>query len=283
MTGRTLPTRRGGALRRLHPAARRPYQKRRLKLIIAYDSAQFAGWQSQAHRNTIQDHLESALDRVIGKAVRVHGAGRTDAGVHALAQCAHVDVPAKFLPARRWIEALNALLPPAIRILRCRYVSDDFHARFSAKGKIYRYRIWTAPVLPPLEYGRAWHLARPLDLDTLESAAKHFIGTHDFAGFAANRGRFAHGTRLSRGEPGNDTTRTIRSVRVRQKGACLTIDFDGDGFLYKMVRLIVGAIVNCSLGKISIDEISARLKSTDFSSPRFAAPPKGLFLVRVRY
>jgi tRNA pseudouridine38-40 synthase len=108
---------------------------RRLKLIVAYDGAPFAGWQSQSHRNTVQDHLERAFGRITGGAVRVHGAGRTDAGVHAFAQCAHVDV-LKFLPADRWIKALNALLPPAIRVLRCRNVPKDFHARLSAKGKI---------------------------------------------------------------------------------------------------------------------------------------------------
>src|SRR4029453_13797705 len=151
---------------------------RRLKLIVAYDGAPFAGWQSQSHGNTVQDHLERAFERVTGEAVRVHGAGRTDAGVRALAQCAHVDV-LKFLAADRWIKALNALLPPAIRVLSCRYVSKDFHARLSAKGKIYRYRIWIAPVLPPLEYRRAWQIARPLVLGVLKPAAKNFLGNLD--------------------------------------------------------------------------------------------------------
>src|SRR5438552_4247252 len=107
---------------------------RRLKVIVAYDGAPFAGWQSQSHGNTVQDHLERAFERVTGEPVRVHGAGRTDAGVHAFAQCAHVDV-LKFLPPDRWIKALNALLPPAIRVLHCRYVSKDFHARIAAKEK----------------------------------------------------------------------------------------------------------------------------------------------------
>ena len=192
----------------------------------------------------MQDHLERAFERVTGGAVRVHGAGRTDAGVHALAQCAHVDV-LKFLPADRWIKALNALLPSAVRVLRCRYLSQNFHARLSAKGKIYRYRIWTAPILPPFEYRRAWHIAQPLDLKILKSAAKHFVGTHDFAAFAANRGK-----------PEPSTIRTINSVRVRQKGPCVTIEFDGDGFLYKMVRLMVGALVKCALGKMRVEEIT---------------------------
>jgi tRNA pseudouridine38-40 synthase len=245
---------------------------RRLKLIIAYDGAEFAGWQSQSHRNTIQDHLEDAFERVLGKPARVHGAGRTDAGVHALAQCAHVDLPNDRLSVARWTEALNALLPPTIRVLRCGYVSNDFHARLSAKGKIYRYRIWLAPFLPPLEYRRAWHIPRPIDLTILKRAAKHFIGTHNFGGFAANRGK-----------PEKSTIRTIHSVHVRQKGPCVTIEFDGDGFLYKMVRLIVGSLLKCALGKMRIEDVAARLDSGQVGSARFAAPAEGLYLVRVRY
>jgi tRNA pseudouridine38-40 synthase len=244
---------------------------RRLKLIVAYDGAPFSGWQSQSHRNTVQDHLERAFERVTGEPVRVHGAGRTDAGVHALAQCAHTDV-LKFPPSARWIKELNALLPPAIRVLRCRYVSKDFHARLSAKGKIYRYRIWTAPILPPFEYRRVWHLAQSLDLKVLKAAAKPFVGTHDFASFAANRGK-----------PEPNTIRTINSVRVRQKGPCVTIEFDGDGFLYKMVRLMTGALVKCALGKMRIEEITSRLHSGKVGSDRFVAPAEGLYLVRVRY
>jgi len=256
---------------------------RRLKLIIAYDGTPFAGWQSQSHGNTIQDHLERAFERIARRPVRVHGSGRTDAGVHALAQCAHVDLIDPKLTPRRWVEALNALLPPAIRVLRCRYVAEDFHARLSAKGKIYRYRIWSAPVLPPFEYRRAWHVPHPLDSKILQKAAKHFVGTHDFAGFAANRGKSASRTESSRGEPEKNTIRTINSVRVRQKGPCLTMEFDGDGFLYKMVRLIVGSLVKCALGKMRVEEVVARLNSGHIGPTRFAAPAEGLFLVRVRY
>jgi tRNA pseudouridine38-40 synthase len=245
---------------------------RRLKMIIAYDGGPFAGWQSQSHRNTIQDHLERAFERIIGKPSRVHGAGRTDAGVHALAQCAHVDVPDDCLSAARWTEAFNALLPSSIRVLRCRYLSNDFHARLSAKGKIYRYRIWNAAVLPPFEYRRAWHITCPLDLKILKRAAKNFVGTHDFAGFAANRGK-----------PEKSTIRRLYSVRVRQKDSCVTIEFDGDGFLYKMIRLIVGSLVKCALGKMRVEDITARLNSGKVGAPRFAAPAQGLYLVRVRY
>jgi tRNA pseudouridine38-40 synthase len=256
---------------------------RRLKLIIAYDGTPFAGWQSQSHRNTIQDHIESAFERVLGKPARVHGAGRTDAGVHALAQCAHVDLLDDPLSATRWSEALNALLPPTIRVLRCQYVSNDFHARLSAKGKIYRYRIWLSSVLPPLEYGRAWHFPRPVDLTILRRAARQFVGTHDFAGFAANRGKSANRTDSSRGEQEKSTIRTIYSARILKTGSCVTIEFDGDGFLYKMVRLIVGTLVKSALGKVRIEDVAARLNSGQLSTPRFVAPAEGLFLVRVRY
>jgi len=244
----------------------------RLKLIVAYDGARFAGWQSQSHRNTIQDHIERAFERVGGERVRVHGAGRTDAGVHALAQCAHVDVVEKSLSAARWTGALNALLPPTIRVLRCHYVSKRFHARHSAKGKVYRYTIWSAPVLPPFKYGRVWHVTAPLDFEVLKGAANRFVGTHDFAGFAANRGK-----------PENSTVRTIYSVQAHRHGSCLTIEFDADGFLYKMVRLIVGSLVRCALGKSSVEEVTDRLASGRIGPARFAARAEGLFLVRVRY
>ena len=258
---------------------------RRLKLIISYDGAPFAGWQSQSHHNTIQDHVERAFARILGKPVRVHGAGRTDAGVHALAQCAHVDLPNDRLSPRRWTEALNGLLPPTIRILRCQYVSNNFHARLSAKGKIYRYTIWFAPVLPPFEYHRAWHIVRSIDLKILRRAAKQFVGTHDFVGFAANRGKSGRrsDTDSTRGEQEKSTVRTIYSVRVRQQGSCLTIEFNGDGFLYKMVRLIVGSLVKCALGKMRVEDVTARLDSGQVGAGRFAAPAEGLLLVRVRY
>ena len=244
----------------------------RLKIIVAYDGAPFAGWQSQSHRNAIQDHLERAFERVSGERVRVHGAGRTDAGVHALGQCAHVDLAKDRLPEVRWTEALNALLPPAIRILRCRYASKNFHARLCAKGKIYRYRIWSASVLPPFEYGRAWHVPHPLDLKLLKKGASQFVGTYDFAAFAANRGK-----------PEKSTIRTIYSVAVHRRGPLVTIEFDGDGFLYKMIRLIVGSIVHCALGKSRIENVTERLVSAHASHRRFVAPAEGLFLVRVRY
>ena len=169
-------------------------ETRRLKLIISYDGRDFAGWQSQKHRNTVQDNLEAAFERVCGRRLIVSGSGRTDTGVHALGQCAHVDVPAAQFAAERWLKALNGVLPQTIRILRARFVSNSFHARFSAKGKVYRYRIINGPVRPPLEIGRAWHIAASLDRNSLKRAAKLFIGRHDFASFSANRGKEARST-----------------------------------------------------------------------------------------
>ena len=247
----------------------------RLKLIVAYDGRPFAGWQSQAGGNTVQDHLEAALSTVAGEPVRAHGAGRTDAGVHALGQCAHADVPRRTLLPDRWVHALNASLPPTIRVLRVRYVPENFHARFSACGKTYRYRIWNAPVLPPLELGRAWHVPVPIDYAVFQRAATEFAGRHDFAAFAANRGK-----------PAASTVRTIADVRVRRAASAITVEFSGDGFLYKMVRLMVGALVRCGQGKMDPQDIRERLHSPSThgaAAPRFVAPAEGLILIRVRY
>jgi tRNA pseudouridine38-40 synthase len=246
----------------------------RLKLIVAYDGAAFAGWQSQANGNTIQDRLEEAFQRICSQSVRVHGAGRTDAGVHAMGQCAHVDLPERRYQPERWVAALNGVLPPAIRVMRCQFVSEKFHARFSAKGKTYRYRIWNARVLPPFESGRAWHVVSPLDFERMKVAAQEFRGAHNFAAFAANRGT-----------PETDTTRTLKAIRLRRAGACIAIEFDGNGFLYKMVRMMAGTIVRVGLGISTPQEIRARLRSPrqQNSYRRVAAPAAGLFLVRVRY
>jgi tRNA pseudouridine38-40 synthase len=244
----------------------------RLKLTVAYDGAAFAGWQSQAHRNTVQDELERALQKISGQRIRFHGAGRTDAGVHALAQCAHIDLPDKRMSIERWRNALNAVLPATVRVLRCQYVSQKFHALFSATGKLYRYRIWAALILPPLELGRAWHIFLPLDVDLLKAAGQKFIGTHDFAAFAANRGK-----------KGKNTTRTISSVRVRRSGSRITIDVAGDGFLYKMVRLMVGAMIRVALRKMDLSEIAARLKTGRADGSRFVAPAEGLYLIKIWY
>ena len=246
----------------------------RLKLIVAYDGAPFSGWQSQANGNGVQDHLETAFEQICSRRLRVHGAGRTDAGVHALAQCAHADLPERRYGADRWRSALNGVLPTAIRVMRSRFVPESFHARFSAKAKVYRYRIWNDEVLPPLENNRAWHVRDAIDFKLVVTSAKLFAGRHDFASFAANRGA-----------PVDDTFRTLHRVAVTKSGPLVTLDFEGDGFLYKMVRLIVGSLVQIGVGKTPADEVEARLAhpTRTITPARNVAPACGLFLVRVRY
>jgi tRNA pseudouridine38-40 synthase len=244
----------------------------RLKLVVAYDGAAFAGWQSQAHANTIQDHLERAFSEMFAQKLGVHGAGRTDAGVHAIGQTAHIDLPDRRFAAERLMHSSNSLLPAAIRVMRCSYVSERFHARFSATGKLYRYRIRVGEILPPFEVGRAWHVRERLDIVAARSATERFIGRHDFRAFAANRGR-----------PQADCVRTIRIARFRATTSAIAVDFEGDGFLYKMVRLMVGAIVRCGRGEASPTDVERQLASGTPGATRLVAPAAGLFLLRVRY
>ncbi len=245
----------------------------RLRLTVAYDGRPFDGWQSQARGNTIQDHLEAAFNKLCGgPRIAIHGSGRTDAGVHAVGQVAHADVPdrARHTP-ERWRGALNSYLPAEIRVMSVRFAKGDFHARFAARGKVYRYRIWNSPVLDPLEHGRAWHFPHPLDLPTLQHAAGLLLGQHDFAGFAANRGK-----------PDENTVRTIRRIAIRRRSSLITLDYEGDGFLYKMVRLLTGTMARCAQGRASTEWISELLGASG-GKTSFAAPAEGLYLLRVLY
>lgn len=244
----------------------------RLKLVVAYEGTPFRGWQSQVGGNTVQDRLASAFQKLMGRKITVHGAGRTDAGVHALAQCAHVEVEHGRLATGKWVLALNAHLPPEIRVLRCRRVSHRFHARYSARGKIYTYRIWNDRVLSPFEIRRSWQVPLPVDLDRMRAAAALLVGRHDFAGFAANRG-----------EPKEDTTRTVRRIDIRRRGSLLTLTFEGDGFLYKMVRLMTGTLVRVGLKKEDPAYVARLLESAGVEMASHCAPAEGLYLTRVLY
>lgn len=246
----------------------------RLRLLIAYDGRPFRGWQSQATNDAVQDHLEAAFARTISEKVSVQGSGRTDAGVHALAQVAHADVPADRLPLTSWQGALNNFLPPEIRVMRVTHTASDFHARFHARGKIYTYRIWNAPYLHPLEIGRVWHMPSPLDLDILRAGAALLEGKHDFAGFAANR---------APGYAAEDTVRTIHHVGVSRRGELLTLRYEGNGFLYKMVRLLTGTLIRCAQGRAELSFISELLAGKGARKTSFAAPAEGLYLTRVLY
>jgi tRNA pseudouridine38-40 synthase len=246
----------------------------RLKLLIAYDGRPFRGWQSQATKDAVQDHLEAAFANTIGEKVSVQGSGRTDAGVHALAQIAHADVPAARLEVGAWQGALNNFLPPEIRVLRVTRAAPDFHARFDARGKIYTYRIWNTSYLHPLEIGRVWHMPSPLDHDVLRAGADLLEGKHDFAGFAANR---------APGYAAEDTVRTLHQIKLSRRGELLTLRFEGDGFLYKMVRLATGMLVRCAQGRAELAFIKELLAGKSARKTSFAAPAEGLYLTRVLY
>lgn len=246
-----------------------------LKLTIAYDGSPFAGWQSQRHGNTVQDALEKAFADIVGHRIIVHGASRTDAGVHALAQIAHVTlekVSKKMSHPERWRVALNASLPPALRILQAQQVPATFHARFSAQSKIYRYLLWHDDTLPPLLYQRAWHIHGPLDLSLLEKLSTSIIGTHDFRGFTAKSGAARE-----------NTTRTIYSTKVLRRGKEIRLVFHGDGFLYHMIRMLVGAMVHAARGKTNYEEFLHRLHAAKSPVAPRTAPAEGLYLVNVFY
>jgi len=241
----------------------------RLRLIIAYDGSAFRGWQSQAGGGAVQDCLEAAFAKLCGRRIPVHGAGRTDAGVHALGQCAHVEI--EWEGEIDWVAALNANLPREIRVLRCVKARADFHARFSAKGKVYMYRVWNGAVLSPFELKRAWHVAGEVDIGAMREVAGIFVGRHDYKAFAANRGK-----------ADRDTVRTIYSVAVHKKGPVISLRIHGDGFMYKMVRLMTGALVKIGQGRASVGSIADYLDGKA-GKCSFAAPADGLYLVRVIY
>jgi len=250
----------------------------RLKLSIAYDGRSFEGWQSQAGQNTVQDHLLKALEETAKEPVRLHGSGRTDAGVHALAQVAHFDAPDHLtMNPYNWVPALNTKLPSAIRVLSCEEVAADFHARFSATGKTYHYDLCTDPILSPFKAGFVWHVPRLLDADVLTDALKTLRGTHDFHGFAAYRGNET---------PEMNYVRTLHAADLEVLPDGYRITFSGDGFLYKMVRLLTGGAVHVAQGRMRLDDFSQLLDQPPklpFGKSPLCAPADGLFLEEVRY
>ena len=249
----------------------------RLRLTIAYDGRPFLGWATQPEGGTVQDHIEAALAEVVKTPTRVHNAGRTDAGVHALGQILHFDAPANSsMNPFNYLPALNGKLPPTIRVMDCEEVSPDFHARFSAQEKTYQYRLSLAPILPPLDAGLAWHLPRQLDPVTLEEALALFIGEHDFRHLSAKRGNESEKTDYRR-------TLTRCDFITTDDGYLLT--FIGNGFLYKMVRMLTGTAVQAAQGRMRLDEVQDLLDGANSKAhrPAHCAPAGGLTLVQVRY
>lgn len=249
----------------------------RFRLTVGYDGRSFEGWQSQPGGNTIQDCLLETIQRICPGVSTLQGAGRTDSGVSAEGQVAHFDVPADWrMDGEAWVKALNAHLPPTVRIFACEAVASDFHARFSALGKVYRYRIFVGPVLPPLEYGLAWH-RRELDVEGYLGALQWFVGTHYFRAFSANRGDGHDETR--------DTGRTLYSiVEVPSGPDRVVVDIHGNGFLYKMIRFLVGTAFYVSAGKLSEEQVVTWLaEEAPGEKAPYCAPPDGLSLQEVRY
>lgn len=250
----------------------------RLRLIISYDGTPFSGWQSQPSGNAVQDILEKAFWGIMGERVVVHGAGRTDAGVHAMGQCAHVDVPEGKMSLGDWRRALNAHLPREIRVLKAYRADANFHARWSAKAKIYRYRIWNGEVMSPLDCNRIWHVPGPLDFELLCSSVALFEGKHNFAAFSANRGK----KYIARQGSSERVLQRVQVTRYTRRDIRLT--FVGEGFLYKMVRMLTGAAVRVAQGKENLEWIFKALAFLgETKKNQFVAPAHGLYLVRVCY
>lgn len=249
----------------------------RLRLTLAYDGTDFAGWQLQPEGfgRTVQGCLEEALERLCGRPVRVHGAGRTDSGVHALAQTAHADVP-ESRTAIPWQKALNALLPRDVRVVGAVLVPEDFHARYSAVGKVYCYTLWTEPdYVLPWRRRYVWDVGRhaPLDVAAMDACAALFAGFHDFAAFQ------------NAGSEVRTTTRLVHGVERLTDAAATEMvwRFRAEGFLKQMVRNLMGALVAVGSGKVSPEDIRSVLTKGQRGLAPATAPACGLCLHAVEY
>lgn len=206
----------------------------KIRLTIAYDGTAYAGWQVQKIGLGVQQKVEEAFQKLFPSVNRIHGSSRTDTGVHALGMVAHVEIPKKEfrMTTRKLSLALNAHLPEDIRVTSASRAPANFHARFDAEGKQYRYFVWNHPAMNPLLRQQAWHVPLPLDVAVMKRAAKHLIGKHDFKSFAANRSYEME-----------TTVRTLYRCDIQKKGPLITFLIEGDGFLYKMCRGIAGTLV----------------------------------------
>lgn len=240
------------------------------KVTLAYDGTDFVGWQRQTNGASIQGLLEDALSDLDGRKVVVTGAGRTDAGVHALGQVAGCSLD-RAITGAAVTRALNARLPADVRVLSAAEVPPQFHARFDARAKTYRYRIWNADVVSPFERRYVWHVEGALDVVGMDAAARLLEGRHDFAAFRA-----AGGTTRT-------TERTMTASRVDRRDRLVVYETTGDGFLRYMVRAIVGTLVEIGRGRQPPAWMGDVLGGRDRARAGPTAPPEGLFLVRVDY
>ncbi|NLM09898.1 MAG: tRNA pseudouridine(38-40) synthase TruA [Clostridiaceae bacterium] len=243
---------------------------KRIKLVIEYDGSFFHGWQIQKNVITVQEEIEKAIFRITGEKVSVTGSGRTDAGVHAYGQTAHFDTESK-IPAEKFSEVLNTVLPPSVAIVSSREVSADFHARFSAVKKTYKYKVLNRPVRSPIMEKRAWHIPKPLDIKSMNKAASYFIGFHDFTSFCAS------------GHSVTDFERHIYHSEWTLEDDSLVYTVSGNGFLYNMVRIMTGTMVEVGLNKRQAENISELFEKKDRRLAGITAPPQGLYLWEVFY
>jgi len=246
----------------------------KFKLVVAYDGGGYEGWQTQKIGTGVQQKVEEALAKLFRCAPRVHSSSRTDTGVHASGMVAHFELPRSDfrMPVRKLALALNAWLPEDIRVISAASAKPDFHARFDAIGKEYRYYVWNHPAMNPLLRRTAWHVPKPLNLDAMRKAAAGFVGKHDFQSFAANPG-YARET----------TVRTLTRCDLKRNSRLLTFVIRGDGFLYRMCRGIVGTVVQVGLGRFPADEIKRMLARKDRRVAGMTAPAHGLVLWKVFY
>lgn len=246
----------------------------RYKMTMAYDGHLFHGFQMQPNQRTVQGEIEKALQKMTkGKRVIVEGSGRTDAGVHALGQVIHFDYPGNVIPADRMILALNSMMPMDIIFKECEIVSEDFHVRYSAKGKWYRYRVSLDRFVNPFKRFYTGHYPYPLEVERMQIAAKDLIGTHDFTSFAASGGQII------------DKVRTMYYVNVEkdEKENEIIFDFICSGFLYNMVRILVGALLEIGNGKRPVDDFPRIIAAKNRQEVRETAQAGGLYLYHVFY
>lgn len=246
----------------------------RYKMTMAYDGHLFHGFQMQPNQRTVQGEIEKALQKMTkGKRVIVEGSGRTDAGVHALGQVIHFDYPGNVIPADRMILALNSMMPMDIIFKECEIVSEDFHVRYSAKGKWYHYRVSLDRFVNPFKRFYTGHYSYPLEVEKMQTAAKDLIGTHDFTSFAASGGQII------------DKVRTMYYVNVEkdEKENEIVFDFICSGFLYNMVRILVGALLEIGNGKRPVDDFPRIIAAKNRQEVRETAQASGLYLYHVFY
>ena len=244
----------------------------KILLEIAYDGAAFSGYQVQPNQRTVQGELQRITEQVIGQPCLVSGCGRTDTGVHARQFFCSVETEQPIsIPLHALPKVLNSYLPGDIAVKQAQQVEPDFHVRYNVKWKEYGYLIHNAPAPCPFYSKRAWHISRPLNLDLMQLATNEIVGTHDFSAFCAS------------GSYVEDKVRTVRYIKCRREGEMLHISVAGNGFLYNMVRIITGTLVDVSDGKISPGDIPEIIASCDRSRAGMTAPPDGLYLNFVRY